>query len=58
MLRLGIGEEFYTVPYGFEAGIARMKKQGYSTMDYSELRNTETELYQKDHHRFVQYLQY
>lgn len=58
MLRLGIGERFYTVPYGFEAGIARMKMQGYSAMDYPEFGNTETELYQKDHHQFVQYLQY
>ena len=58
MLRLGIGERFYTVPYGFEAGIARMRSHGYTAMDYPEFGNTETELYQKDYHQFTQYLKY
>lgn len=58
MLRLGIGERYYTVPYGFEKGIARMKGQGYSAMDYPEFGNTETELFRKNHQQFTEYLEY
>ncbi len=35
-----------------------MKMQGYSAMDYPEFGNTETELYQKNHQQFEEYLQY
>lgn len=58
MLRIGIGERFYTAPYGFEAGVARMKSQGYSAMDYPEFGNTETELFKMNSSQFTQYLQY
>lgn len=58
MLRMGIGERFYTVPYGFEEGIFRMRKQGYTAMDYSEFVNTETELFRMDNYQFTKYLQY
>lgn len=58
MLRLGIGQRFFTTPYGFEEGIVRMKKQGYSSMDYPEFGNTETELYQKNAEQFKEYLLY
>lgn len=57
MLKIGIGERYYTVPYGFEAGVSRMKKQGYDCMDYQEFVNTEKELFQKDPIQFVKYLQ-
>lgn len=58
MLRLGIGERYFTTPYGFEEGICRMKALGYSAMDYPEFGNTETELYQKDEVQFETYLKY
>ncbi len=57
MLKIGIGEYFYTVPYGFEPGVSRMKKQGYDCMDYQEFVNTEKELFQKDSTQFTKYLQ-
>lgn len=58
MLRLGIGERYFTTPYGFEEGISRMKALGYSAMDYPEFGNTETELYQKNEEAFEAYLKY
>lgn len=58
MLRLGIGHRYFTTPYGFEAGVSRMKTLGYSAMDYPEFGNTETELYQKDEVQFEAYLKY
>lgn len=58
MLRLGIGERYFTTPYGFEEGISRMKALGYSAMDYPEFGNTETELYQKNEEQFEAYLKY
>ena len=57
MLRIGIGEFNYTKPYGFAEGTYRMKCQGYSSMDYQEFINTDTELFQKKHSQFISYLQ-
>ena len=56
MLKIGIGEYYYTVPYGFEEGVYRIKMQGYDCMDYQEFVNTETELFQKDSIQFANYL--
>lgn len=58
MLRIGTTEEYYTVAYGFEEGIHRLKKQGYDGMDYSEFVDTRLELFQKDHIQFVKYLEH
>lgn len=58
MLRIGTTEEYYTVAYGFEEGIRRMKKQGYDGMDYSEFVDTRLELFQKDHIQFAKYLEH
>lgn len=57
MLRIGIGEFSYTKPYGFAEGTYRMKRQGYSSMDYQEFMNTDTELFQKSHDQFISYLE-
>lgn len=57
MLRIGTTEEYYTVAYGFEEGIRRMKKQGYDCMDYSEFVDTRQPLFQKDHIQFRKYLE-
>lgn len=57
MLRLGTGERFYAVPYGFEGGVARMRQHGYTAMDYKEFDYTETELFQTNHSQFEAYLQ-
>lgn len=57
MLRIGIGQFYYTLPYGFEAGTVRMRQQGYDSMDYQEFVNTETELFRMPYGQFVKYLQ-
>lgn len=57
MLRIGIGEHSYTLPYGFEEGVARMKRQGYSCMDYSDFADAKTELYRMTHMQFETHLQ-
>lgn len=57
MLRIGIGRNFYTAPYGLEAGIARMRSHGYTAMDYPEFIHTDTELFQMKHSAFEEYLQ-
>ncbi len=56
MLRIGIGRNFYTAPYGLEAGVARMRSHGYTAMDYPEFVQTETELFQMNHSEFEKYL--
>lgn len=58
MLKIGTTEEYYTVAYGFEEGVRRIKKQGYDGMDYSEFVDTRTELFQKDAIGFRKYLEY
>ena len=57
MLKIGIGEFNYTKPYGFAEGTYRMKCQGYSSMDYQEFINTDTDLFQKNHSQFIAYLE-
>lgn len=57
MLKIGIGEHSYTIPYGFEDGVARMKRQGYSCMDYSDFADTKTDLYQMTHMQLETHLQ-
>lgn len=57
MLRIGTTEEYYTVAYGFEEGVRRMKKQGYDCMDYSQFVDTREPLFQKDHIQFAKHLE-
>lgn len=57
MLKVGIGEHYYTVPYGFEAGVARMRSHGYECMDYQEFVSTVAELFQMNHSQFAKYLE-
>lgn len=57
MLRIGMTQYNYTVPYGFETGVAKMKLQGYDCMNYEEFVKTDTELFQMNNSQFTKYLQ-
>ena len=45
MLKIGIGLGAYTRPYGFEAGLARLKAHGYDAVDYSAFIHAENPVF-------------
>ena len=45
MLKIGIGMGTYTRPYGFEAGLARLKAHGYDALDYGGFIHSENPLF-------------
>lgn len=56
MRKIGIGQSYYCNVYGFEAGLEKMKEQGYSAIDYQDFVNTETPLFEKSFYEFEKYL--
>ena len=45
MMKIGIESAGYIEHYGLREGLRRMKAQGYETLDYQTLADTETSLY-------------
>lgn len=45
MMKIGIESAGYIEHYGLREGLCRMKAQGYETLDYQTLADTETSLY-------------
>lgn len=56
MLKVGIGNEFYCKPYGFEEGLKRLRNHGYEGIDYQGFVNTDTPLFEKSAHEFEEAL--
>lgn len=52
MLKIGIGMGCYTRPYGFEAGLARLKSHGYDALDYSAFIHSENSIFHVDESAF------
>ena len=46
MLKIGIRMGCYTRPYGMEAGLARLKSQGYDALDYGAFIHSENPIFQ------------
>ena len=48
MVKVGHMDTYYTKPYGFEQGLAKMSEHGYAGIDYQGFLHTTTPLFEQD----------
>lgn len=56
MLKIGIGDKYYTTLYGLKKGLARLKEHGYDGIDYQGFVNTNTSLFEKTADEYERFL--
>lgn len=55
-MKVGITETSYSVKYGFEKGLERLRNHGYEAIDYQQLAHAESAIYEMNNRDFEAYL--